>query len=119
MREDFDRNWEKLGREAMDAIKQWRLEHPKATLSEIEQAFDAQLGNLRARMIEDLALASTSADLSSEAPSASPLCQSCGSRLESRGKKKRRLKTHQGQTLELDRSYAVCPTCEVGFFPPR
>ncbi len=39
----------------MDAIKRWRLEHPKATLSEIEQALEAQLGNLRARMIEGLA----------------------------------------------------------------
>jgi hypothetical protein len=55
LREDFDRNWEKLGQEAMDAIKRWRLEHPKATLSEIEQALEAQLGNLRARMIEGLA----------------------------------------------------------------
>ena len=41
----------------------WRAAHPKATLSEIETALDEQLNRLRARMLADLALASTAADV--------------------------------------------------------
>lgn len=119
LRDDFDNNWHNLSQDLMTSIKQWRLTHPKATLSQMEQALDELLGNLRARMLEDIALSSDAADLT-DALSAQPiLCPQSGSQMESRGKKSRSLKTHHSQSLELSRSYAVCPTCEVGFFPPR
>ena len=119
MRDDFDRNWETLSQDVQQAMKQWRRLHPQATLADIETAVDQQLGNLRARMLEDLALASHAADLSRDLPSPPPACCHCGTPLQARGKKRRRLTTHQGQTLDLERRYAVCPTCGVGFFPPR
>lgn len=119
MRDDFDRNWETLSQDVQQAMKQWRRLHPQATLADIETALDQQLGNLRARMLEDLALASQAADLSRDIPCSPPLCCHCDTPLQARGKKRRRLTTHQGQTLDLERSYAVCPTCGVGFFPPR
>jgi NADH pyrophosphatase NudC (nudix superfamily) len=119
LREDFDCTWETLSQEVTQAMKQWRLQHPQATLSDIEEAVDQQLGKMRARTLEDLALASQAADLRNELPSPPPLCSHCGTPMQSRGKKKRRLKTHHGQGLNLERSYAVCSTCGVGFFPPR
>jgi hypothetical protein len=40
-------------------MKEWRIQRPKATLKEIEIALDERLGRLRARLIEDMALASS------------------------------------------------------------
>jgi hypothetical protein len=119
MRSDFDGRWEELSQEVRAGVKQWRLEHPKATLSEIEQALDERLARLRARMLEDLALASAAADLSGEVEQPRAVCPDCGSALESRGQQFRQLRTHADQPIALWRSYGVCPTCQVGFFPPR
>ncbi len=43
-------------------MREWRLEHPKATFREIEAAVDEKLGGMRARLLEDLALASRAAE---------------------------------------------------------
>lgn len=118
MRRDFDMGWKELSQEVMAGMKQWRLEHQQATLSEIEQALDQRLGRMRARMLEDLALASAASDLRTGTDAQRAACLDCGSRLESRGQKLRQLRTHSGQPLRLRRSYGVCPTCQVGFFPP-
>jgi predicted RNA-binding Zn-ribbon protein involved in translation (DUF1610 family) len=118
LQRDFDSRWEELSQEVMTGMKEWRVEHPRATLSEIEQALDERLGRMRARMLEDLALASAAADLSAETAQPRAVCPDCGSALESRGQKRRQLKTHSDQPLVLWRSYGVCPTCQVGFFPP-
>ncbi len=37
-------------------MRDWRLQHPNATLTEIERALDECWHRLRARMLEDLAL---------------------------------------------------------------
>ena len=55
MKEDFDRRWQQLADEVMSGMKQWRLKHPRAKLSEIEEALDERLGKMRARMLEDVA----------------------------------------------------------------
>ncbi len=48
----------------MTGMKEWRLQHSRATLSEMETALDERLARQRARMLEDMALASEVADLS-------------------------------------------------------
>ncbi len=117
MNSEFDGRWSELGREAMKQIKQWRLRHPKATLNQIEQALDEQLGRLRARMLEDLAQASEVAHMD-EQIAERPRCPQCGEELISRGQEVRELETDHDQRLRLDRSYASCPRCGVGLFPP-
>ena len=115
VREDLDSLWHRLSEEVMSGIKEWRLRHPKATLSEIEDALDQRLSKMRARMLEDLALASAAANVNESEVQ----CAECGSRLESRGKKARKLKTHHNQEIRLSRAYGVCPKCGASFFPPR
>jgi YgiT-type zinc finger domain-containing protein len=117
--QEFDQNWQKLSEEVLIGMKEWRDQHPKATLSEIEEALDERLGRLRARMLEDVALASASSDWSESAPQERPACPLCGTPLVARGKKTRRIQTQGGQEIALSRSYGVCPTCESGLFPPR
>lgn len=118
MNSEFDGRWAELGWEAMKQVKQWRLSHPKASLDQIEQALDEQLGRLRARMLEDLIQASDAVRLD-ELTVERPRCPQCDEELIGRGQEARELKTNHGQQVRLDRSYASCPRCGVGLFPPR
>jgi predicted RNA-binding Zn-ribbon protein involved in translation (DUF1610 family) len=118
MDSNFDAKWHALAEEVMSGMKEWRLQHPKATLREIEGALDERLAKMRARMLQDAALASTAADIQAAQEAERPVCPDCGAVLEGRGKQARQLTTHHNQLLRLERSYGVCPTCGRGFFPP-
>jgi len=96
----------------------WRATHPKATFTEIEMALDERLNQVRARMLEDLALASTAADLATASAAERPRCERCGVVLHARGSSERTLLTHGGAAVRLRRTYAACPTCGDGSFPP-
>jgi predicted RNA-binding Zn-ribbon protein involved in translation (DUF1610 family) len=117
MRSDFDAKWHELAEEVMSGMKEWRIQHPRATLREIEVALDERLGKMRARMLADAALASAAADMTSGEEGERPVCPECGKEVEARGKQKRSLTSQSNQVLSLERSYAVCPQCKAGFFP--
>ena len=111
--------WQQLTQQVTREMAEWRLLHPKATLRQIETELDARLSGMRARMLEDLALSSTSASWAETPTPEQPLCPDCHHPLDPRGTKTRSLQTHGGQELELTRSYGVCPKCGAGLFPPR
>jgi hypothetical protein len=117
MKADFDGRWRALSEEVLSGMKEWRLQHPRATLSEMETALDERLARQRAQMLEDMALASDVADLSVVPMAERPTCPECGRALNSRGKEGRHLQTVGAEEIVLKRSYGVCPTCKVGFFP--
>jgi predicted RNA-binding Zn-ribbon protein involved in translation (DUF1610 family) len=98
-------------------MHEWRLQHPDATLTEIEQVLDERWYRLRARMLQDLALERESANWQATA-SGRPSCPECGRTLIRRGRQPRQLKTHGGHELTLTRSYGYCPSCKKGHFPP-
>ena len=54
-------------------------------LREIEAAVDEHLAAVRARMLQDAALASAAADLRALPAAERPACPDCGRRLEARG----------------------------------
>lgn len=114
--EEIEKNWRRESEEILSGMREWRAQHPKARLAEIEAEVDQRLAGMRARMIADLALASQSADW--EAGVESEICPQCGAKLEKKGKKKRKLATRGGQEIELEREYGVCPQCGQGIFPP-
>jgi uncharacterized Zn-finger protein len=99
-------------------MTEWRREHPRATFQEIERSLDVQLARLRAQMLQDLALSSPRVDLPTMQESERPTCPGCGARLEAQGNHERTLLTEHDQTIELSRSYATCPECGTGLFPP-
>ena len=115
---DFDKKWEELAEEVLSGMKEWRIQHPRATLNEMETALDERLNRMRARMLEDMALASRAANLEESETGARARCEQCETELVSRGKGKRSIQTNGGEEITLRRSYGVCPKCEVGFFPP-
>jgi len=111
--------WEALSAEILSGMREWRLQHPKATLAEIEAALDERWYRLRVRMLRDVALQSSTANWQESSTAERPICRACGSPLILRGKRSRQLKTYGGQDLTLHRSYGLCPTCKKGLFPPR
>jgi hypothetical protein len=111
--------WQQLSFQITREMAEWRLLHPKATLREIESELDARLFRMRARMLEDLALTTSSAVWNETPDLEQPLCPDCQHPLDDRGTKTRTLQTHGGQQLDLTRSYGVCPACGAGLFPPR
>jgi len=117
--ESSEPTWDELSAEILSGMREWRLQHPKATLREIETALDAHFVTLRARMLQDMALQSVASDWKQAAQSERPVCAGCGTLLILRGKHARHLKTSGGQDITLQRSYGLCPTCKKGLFPPR
>lgn len=117
MRTDFDTDWDALAEEVLSGMKEWRLQHAKATLREIEGALDERLAKMRARMLQDAALASAAADIKAAPEAERPRCGACRSVLVARTVAERQLITQHNQVLKLARSYGVCPTCGAGFFP--
>ncbi len=115
--EDLEARWHELSEEVMTGMKEWRLQHPKATFREIEAALDERLGRLRARILEDAALVSRAAEWEAHAADA-PVCPQCRTPLQPRGKERRQLTTQYDQTIQLERRYALCPQCGQGLFPP-
>lgn len=110
--------WHDLTQEVMTGIRDWRLQHPKATLREIETELDARWARVRACMLEDLALQSAAAAWQDARPDQQPCCRDCDTPLQERTTQPRTLQTHGGQDLTLERSYGVCPACGTGLFPP-
>jgi hypothetical protein len=121
---EVEAKWQREIDAVMTGMKEWRLQHPKATLKEIEHALDEKLSRVRARMLEDIALASRAARLGESDPEESdaserPRCPRCGGVLEARGEQARTLVTNHNQAIRLTRSYGYCEACAAGLFPPR
>ncbi len=117
--DELESRWQPSSRQVIRTMKEWRRQHPKATFQEIESALDVQLAHLRADMLRDLALTSPNTDLTQMPAAERPTCPTCGVSLEAQGQQTRTLRTEHDQPIELTRSYATCPQCGAGLFPPR
>ena len=112
-------DWRALSDEVLSGMADWRLQHPRATFTEIETALDERLYRLRAQMLQDAALASPVVDWTAHSASAPPLCPTCAHPLQARGREPRHLQTMGGQEVTLVRRYGTCSACGAGLFPPR
>ena len=121
-REAFERDWAALSEEVLSGMADWRAQHPRATLSEIEAELDARLARMRARLLERVAHQSAATTWRQQAATggedAAPRCAQCGTRLEPPGRRTRRWRTGGGQELRLPRDDGVCPQWGPGLFPP-
>ncbi len=114
----FNQDWSSMSEDILSGVYEWRLQHPKATRTEIEVAIDERLARLRTKMLQDAALATPAADWRDAPPDERPLCPHCQTPLQPRGSQPRTLQTHGGRDLVLERGYGVCPACQAGLFPP-
>ena len=115
---EIDARWQQEAEDVMSGVRDWRVQHPRATFREIEAAVDERLAKMRARMLQDAAMASAVAQIGEAPVEERPTCPRCGQVLGPRGEEERTLTTNHNQTITLKRSYAVCPACDAGLFPP-
>src|SRR5215213_6908580 len=66
--------WHRMTAEIMSGMREWREAHPKATLREMEHELDHRWVRVRARMLEDMALASVAADWTTTPAGQQPAC---------------------------------------------
>ena len=93
-------------------MSQWRQANPKATLTEIEEAVEAELAELRRQLVQ--AMVHEEADGTSDVPD----CPQCGQAMVKNGRRKRKLQTKEGQTIQLERQQWRCLECGTTLFPP-
>ncbi len=110
--------WGAAAESVWTGMADWRAAHPKATFSEIEAALDERLNQVRARVLADLAMASSAADLQAGVGQERPCCARCGAVLQARGQSERGVVTQGGAAVRLRRSSATCPECGDGSSPP-
>lgn len=98
--------------EVLEKLTQWRQANPKATLTEIEEAVEAELATIRKEWVTALAQAGE------ESQAVAPTCAQCGQAMVKNGRRRRRLKGKEGQTMELERQQWRCLGCGATIFPP-
>lgn len=113
----FEPDWNDLFQEIQQGMAAWRRKHPQATMREIELESERQLSRLHARVVQDVAASSAVADFAGQPREVRPQCPTCHVPLVARGKKRRSLRTHGDQAVELERTHGTCPHCGQAFFP--
>src|SRR5712691_9454384 len=110
--------WAGLAAAVEQDLAGWRVEHPTATLAEIEDTVLAAVSRLQRHYLSDLAHAS--AATSARGDAAGSGCRACGGPVEPRGGAKERnvLTPRQAAPLRLRRQYVSCSACGSGLFPP-
>ncbi len=72
--------WPVTAEDVFTGLADWRAARPRATLQESERTLDERLAVLRARLLEDLALASTQADVEALPAEERQPCPGAGAR---------------------------------------
>lgn len=93
-------------------MNQWRQANPKATLTEIEEAVEAELAQLRTQLVEEMIQEGPQAAQEVEA------CPQCGQKMVRNGRRRRKLQSKEGQTIQLQRQQWRCLSCGTTLFPP-
>lgn len=103
---------EEMRDEVAARLRAWRQANPRATLTEIEEAVEVELAKIRNEWVAELAQAGEGSE------GEVPCCSQCGRAMVKNGRRKRRLKSKEGKTLELERQQWRCLECGTTFFPP-
>jgi RNase P subunit RPR2 len=106
--------WGEKIEEVREKMRAWRRSNPNATLTEIEEAVEAELARLQQELVEELA---GKAEIR-ESEEKEYLCPACQTPMQRNGKKKRRLRSKGKQVIELNREQLRCPACGMTLFPP-
>ena len=116
MKETNTSQWEKLSSEVLSGMKEWAVQHPKATFAEIERETMKRMAQLQSRIMEDVVR--TIEAKQAQGQPEEPYCPECGGEMQPRGEQERRIQVQGGQEVQIKRPYLVCPKCGAGFFPP-
>jgi len=98
---------------AIDELFAWEKDHPRPTLSEIEQVV-LQLRHKMGQRMAEIVLEAQGGNR----PAPGPICPQCGQEMRYKGQKEKRIESLVG-ALDLERGYYTCPGCGERVFPPR
>src|SRR5260221_81960 len=111
--------WRALSDAVGRELLAWREAHPRANLSQIEDAVFEAVQRLQARALQQVVLASAVAGVAAQPAPERPACSARGGRLQTPGRPTRTIPpARQRASLQVDRSYTVCTACGAGLFPP-
>ena len=96
--------------EVLEGLREWRRQHPKATLAEIERETMRRVAQLQAQILEELIPAVEEGEIQR--------CPECGMKMQKRGQGERQLQGAGGKMVHIRRTFWVCPACGAGIFPP-
>ena len=111
--------FKELSDQILREMNAWNASHPQATFLQIEEKARELVSQLEAHLIQASALEREPEEWSQGEPSQRPSCPRCQVPLLSRGKRLRHVQATAGRDIQLRRTYATCPQCGTGFFPPR
>ena len=100
-------------KEVAKRIEEWQVENPKATLSEMERAVDAEMNKVRSQIMKRLV------EERERQEEKEQLCPNCGRKMGKNGRRNRQLKTKGNETIEFERQQFRCSGCGMTRFPPR
>lgn len=93
-------------------MSQWQKANPHATLTDMEEAVEVELAELRRQLVEGMVQEKEAT--SQEVPD----CPQCGQKMVKNGRRQRELKGKEGQTIALERQQWRCLACGATLFPP-
>jgi len=94
--------WQAASEAVARELVAWREAHPRANLTQIEDAVFEAMQRLQARALQQVVLASAVADVAAQPVAERPTCPTCGGRLEPRGRPRRTIRpARQRAPLEL------------------
>jgi YgiT-type zinc finger domain-containing protein len=96
--------------QAQRELAAWHATHPEATLYDMEVAVEQQVAHLRSALLGT----TVNGTFSEERPA----CPHCGTAMVPQTTRRKRVVLKGDETLDLERSYVVCPSCGEGLFPP-
>ena len=108
--------WGNRADEHVAEIEAWRRADPVATFDEMEEAVEAQLAQVRERLVGDTIQTSAQAEVGGAGARLG--WPGCGGALQAKGVKRRELTTHRGGSVEIERTYGHCPRGDAGLVPP-
>ena len=94
MLDKSDPGMQKLVDEIVSGLAEWRQQNPKATFGEIEQETMKRMGQLQARMMQEMAMESKARDWE---PGSEPIGPECGEKMKKRSEQERRLQRPRGE----------------------
>lgn len=106
-----ENQWQDEIEEMLHRMEQWEAVNPQATLTDIEEAVDAELSQLRQLLVSEMANREEAREKGYE-------CPNCGARMVRNGKKKRVLRSKGGEKIEIEREQRRCHECGMTVFPP-
>ena len=102
----------KAASEMYEALRQWRADHPEASMDEIATQITPKRRELMGQLMIQLAGQGGDGEVIEGVS-----CPACGAAMSYKGKPRRAVIHKEGEEA-LARSYYYCAGCQTGLFPP-